>query len=102
MTIFSQLDWYSFFTLLPRRVWKTGPYFLAHFAVTRAWSTPNWMRLPNMGTPGISGSPLILGTSVAFKNLITAKITARTAKPSIWYDMTVCVDAQGLVEKEEE
>ena len=36
-----------------------------------------------MGTPGISGMPLILGMSVRLKNLIRRATTARKAKERV-------------------
>lgn len=54
-------------TLLPNRVWKTGPYLLDHSCATLAWLDPSWSKFPNKGTPGISGRFLILGVSVRLR-----------------------------------
>jgi len=74
-------------TLFPSRTWNTGPNFLANLAATLAWLSPNCKRLPNSGTPGISGRFLTFGVSVRFRYLTMKKMTAATAMLIVWYDI---------------
>ena len=70
-------------TLLPMRTWKTGPYCLAHFPATVACLFPSCSRFPKIGTPGISGMPLILGMSVRLKYRMTKYTAVTTAMASV-------------------
>lgn len=71
-------------TLLPRRTWNTGPYFLEYSYAAVAWSVPNLMREPKRGRPGTSGKFLIFGVSVLFKSLTIKYTTAMIARPKTW------------------
>lgn len=47
-----------------------------------------------MGTPGISGRPLILGMSVRLKNLIAKNRIAAAAKRAVW--RAIVIDEENL------
>jgi hypothetical protein len=68
---------------------------LANLPAYRGWEFPKEIRLPNMGTPGISGRPLILGMSVRLKNLIAKNRIAAAAKRTVW--RAIVIDEENLL-----